>query len=145
MSEGGTETIRPAKARERAFDHRDLIIAGLLFLVAFLVYVRTLAPDVLFGDSGEFQVVARTGGLAHTTGYPIYLLIARLFTYLPFGSIAYNVNLLSAFMGAIAVGELFLIGRALGIRATYAIAAAVFLFINPIFWWQSVIAKVYAI
>jgi len=145
VSEGGTETIRPAKARERAFDHRDLIIAGLLFLVAFLVYVRTLAPDVLFGDSGEFQVVARTGGLAHTTGYPIYLLIARLFTYLPFGSIAYNVNLLSAFMGAIAVGELFLIGRALGIRATYAIAAAVFLFINPIFWWQSVIAEVYAI
>ena len=48
------------------------------FLAAFLIYARTVAPNVLFGDSGEFQVISATGGLAHASGYPIYLALGKL-------------------------------------------------------------------
>lgn len=103
-----------------------------------------MAPGVLMGDSGEFQVMAVTGGLAHGTGYPIYLFLARIFTFIPIESIAWRVNFMSAFMGSLAVAEIFLICRALSIRRSYALIAAALVMINPIFWWQSNIAEVYS-
>lgn len=61
------------------------------------LYLPTLAPGLLYGDSAELQTLAQTLGLTHPTGYPVYVLIARLFVALvPLGSIAYRVNLLSA-------------------------------------------------
>ena len=71
----------------------DFALAGLVFLLGMGLYVRTLAPGVLEGDSGEFQVLASTLGIAHNTGYPIYLLIAKLLSWLPFQTVAYKVNL----------------------------------------------------
>ena len=65
-------------------------------IAAFALYLRTLAPTVLGFDSGEFQFVVPTLGLAHPTGYPLYLLLGKLFTALPVGDVAYRVNLFSA-------------------------------------------------
>lgn len=127
------------------FSKPDWALAAGLFIVALIVYVRTLAPDVLLSDSGEFQVLGKTLGLAHTTGYPIYILLAKLFTFFPVGSEAYRVNLVSAFMGAISVAEIFLICRSLEVRRLFSGLAAILLLINPLFWWQSTIAEVYAI
>ena len=81
----------------------DWTLAGFLFLLSLGLYIRTLAPGVLPGDSAEFQVLAHQLGIAHCPGYPIYLLLAKLFTLLPFGEIAYRVNLFSAFMAALTV------------------------------------------
>jgi len=129
----------------RALERKDRWIASGIFLVALVVFVRTLASDVLLGDSGEFQVIAVTGGLAHATGYPIYIAIAKLFTLIPIASIAWRVDFLSALMGSIAVALTFLIARQIGVRRVFAAIGALFLMINPIFWSQSVIAEVYAI
>lgn len=136
---------RTSPASGWGFGMADWAIAGLLSIIALAVYVRTLAPDVLFGDGGEFQVLGATLGLAHTTGYPIYILLAKLATLLPFGTIAYRVNLFSAFMGAISVGELFLLARTLDVRRVYAAIGALALLVSPLFWWQSVIAKPHVI
>jgi hypothetical protein len=48
------------------------LIATLVALVAFLFYLRTLAPSVacIFCDSLEFQLVAYKLAIAHPTGYP---------------------------------------------------------------------------
>ncbi len=127
------------------FTRKDLFIALVYFLVGFVIYIRTLAPDVLFSDSGEFQVISATGGLAHSTGYPIYLAIGKLFTFLPLNSIAYRVDLVSALMGAVACAGVYLTTKALGARRVFAFIAATILLLNPLFWWQSVIAEVYAI
>jgi hypothetical protein len=78
----------------------DALLTAIVFVIALGLYVRTLAPGILMGDSGEFQVLAITGGLAHATGYPIYLLIAKLFTFLPIGPVTWRVDFLSALMGA---------------------------------------------
>ena len=51
-------------------------------MFAAALYLRTLAPGVLGGDSGEFQFAAWLGGFAHPTGYPLYLLLGYLWTHL---------------------------------------------------------------
>src|SRR5690242_19744659 len=92
---------------------RDIGISIALFCCTFALYVRTLAPSLLLGDSAEFQILSSTLGIAHPPGYPIYLLIGKLFTWLPVGSVAYRVNLLSASAAAIAVALLYLVARSL--------------------------------
>jgi hypothetical protein len=60
------------------------------------LYVRTMVPWVLPFDSGEFQVLAYQVGLAHGTGYAVYILLARLFiTLAPVGDVAFRANLFS--------------------------------------------------
>jgi hypothetical protein len=77
------------------------IIAAVL---AFGVYLMTLAPTVWFIDSGELAAVASTLGIAHPTGYPLFTIIGHIFTLLPISSSEiYNLNLMSAFFCSLAV------------------------------------------
>ena len=57
-----------------------------LALAAFGLYLATLALTVLEADGGEFQFVPWLPGIAHPTGYPLYILLGWLWTHLlPFG------------------------------------------------------------
>jgi len=131
----------------------DRQIALVLFAAVFGLYLRTLAPGLLFGDSGEFQVAAWTLGLAHATGYPLYLLLGsvwqHLLALLGF-SPAYALNMLSALFGALSVSLLYLtlvqwLHSTMGIRRMVALLGALFLALNPTFWSQSLIAEVYTL
>ncbi|HEX6511030.1 MAG TPA: DUF2723 domain-containing protein, partial [Chloroflexota bacterium] len=55
-------------------------------------------------DAGEFQFVPYIFGIPHITGYPLFLLIGKAWTFLPLGSVAWRMNLLSALFGALAAG-----------------------------------------
>lgn len=77
------------------------IIAG---IIAFTVYIITLAPTVWFIDSGELAAVATTLGIAHPTGYPLFTIVGHIFTLLPIGSSEiYRLNLMSAFFCSLGV------------------------------------------
>src|SRR5512147_2549437 len=76
--------------------------AVLSFSVPFCVYLLTLAPSVTFFDSGEFLTATYSLGSAHSPGYPLFLNYAKPFTYLPFGNIAFRVNIATAISAAIA-------------------------------------------
>ena len=75
-----------------------------LTLGALVLYMLTLAPSVMPGDYAEFQFSAAILGVPHPTGYSLYILLGKLFTLLPFGDVAYRVNLSSAVYMAAAVG-----------------------------------------
>ena len=92
----------------------DLLIAILVWSAALALYVRTLAPSLLWGDSAEFQTLSYTLGMTHPSGYMTQIVFGKLFTYIPVGNIAYRVNLMSAFFGALAVAETYWIVRLLG-------------------------------
>jgi hypothetical protein len=85
------------------------IVAAALFVGSLLLYVSTMAPSVVPGDSAEFQFVPYILGIAHPPGYALYILLGKLFTFLPLGSVAYRMNLFTAFWGALTVSLTYLI------------------------------------
>jgi len=76
--------------------------ALLVFIASLVVYICTLAPTVTLVDSGELIVAARSLGVAHPPGFPLYVLLAHLATLVPIGSIAVRVNFASALFAALA-------------------------------------------
>ncbi|PWH12814.1 MAG: hypothetical protein DDG58_15010 [Ardenticatenia bacterium] len=132
---------------------RPMVLATGLFLAAMTLYIVTLAPSVvaLFDDSLEFQLVTYQLGIAHPTGYPLFTLLGWLFTRLPIGEVAFRVNLMSAFFGAVAVVLVYLTGLQLGapVRGwtTHggAVLGALALAISPVFWSQATVAEVYTL
>lgn len=89
--------------RLRTHLSRAWVQASLVGTLTFAVYVRTLAPTVMWYDMGEFATASYILGVAHNTGYPLYLLLGKLFTFLPFGDVAYRVNLMSAVFASLTV------------------------------------------
>lgn len=121
-------------------DYRLSIVIGVLALAA---YVRTLAPDVLYGDSAEFQTLAYTLGTTHSTGYPVYLLLARLVGFLPLYSPAWRVNLFSALCAAGTVSGVYLLIRFFTPSRIGAALGSIALALSYTFWAQAIIAEVY--
>ncbi len=124
-------------------DRVDLLVALALAVLALGAYVRTLAPDLLYGDSAEFQCLAYTFGVTHSTGYPTYLLLARLVGFLPIHSPAYRINLFSALCAAVTVGGVYFLGRYFTRSRTGPALAALALGFSYTFWSQAIIAEVY--
>ena len=87
----------------------DLIAALGIFGSTLIVYILTLSRSVYFGDSGELIAAAYTLGIAHPPGYPLYTMLAHLFTYLPFGTLAFRVNLFSAVTSSLTVVVIYFI------------------------------------
>lgn len=113
---------------------------------ASLLYLATAATTVSFGgDCGELAAAAWCLGIAHPTGYPLYLLLAKLFTLLPVGEVAFRLTILSALCGGATVGLLCRLvvdqtdDPAAGILAGAALAVSFAL------WSQAVIAEVYTL
>ena len=84
-------------------------LSVICFFIPFILYLSTLCPNLYWRDAGEFQVVAYQLGISHPAGSPLYDLVAKIFTFLPFGSIAFKVNLASAFFGAVLISLTFLL------------------------------------
>ena len=125
-------------------------------ILAFAVYLSTLAPDFTFGDSGEFVAASVTLGIPHPPGYPLYVTLGKLFSELPLpGGMGWRLNVMSALAGAVAAGLLarllmeFLTSASpmLAQRTRWWIASAsglAFAFTRT-FWSQAVIAEVYTL
>jgi hypothetical protein len=124
-------------------DRKDILIALVLTILALAAYVRTLAPDILYSDSAEFQCLAYTLGITHSTGYPTYLLLGRLLGLLPIHSPAWRISLLSAVCAAVTVGGVYLLARYFTRSRTGAALGGLALGISYTFWSQAVIAEVY--
>jgi hypothetical protein len=127
------------------FTRRDGALAALLGLAALVVYVATLNPTLAGGDSGELTASAYAGGAAHPPGFPLYSLLARLFCFIPIGSVAWRVNLLSAVANAAAVSVLFAVIRLhTGSLLGAALGAGAFAF-SAVVWRYALVAEVFAL
>ena len=124
-------------------DRRDYLVALVLTILGLAAYVRTLAPDILYGDSAEFQCLAYTLGITHSTGYPTYLFLGRLIGFLPVSNLAWRISLLSAVCAAITVGGVYLLARYFTRSRVGAALGSLALGISYTFWSQAVIAEVY--
>ncbi len=121
----------------------DLLLALGVGGCALAVYVRTLAPGVLYSDSAEFQSMAYSLGVTHPSGYPIYILLAKLFTFLPIQNIAWRVNFVSALCAALTLVGVALLVRQQTRSYIGAVLGSLILGIGYTFWSQAIIAEVY--
>lgn len=124
---------------------KNFFVACAVFVVVFTVYLFTLAPTIYIEDSAEYITAAATLGIAHPSGYPLYILLGKLFTFIPLGTIAWRVNLMSAVFGALTCSLLYLITRNLTKSHIIGVFCGLVLGFSEIFWSQSVIAEVYTL
>jgi hypothetical protein len=121
---------------------------------ALAVYLATLAPDLSWAfhatDGAELMTSAVTLGVPHPPGYPTYVLLGHLVSWLPIGAIPFRFNLFSALAMSVTVG--FFVATATRLSARFspgarvgAITAALTLaFLLPV-WQQAIVAEVYAL
>jgi hypothetical protein len=95
----------------QSLNNPDLIISLLLFLSIFILYLKHLAPTIFTGDSADATIASYVLGIPHPPGFPVYVWIGHLFTFIPVGDIAYRVNLMSAFFGALTIPVVYMIIR----------------------------------
>ena len=146
------------------FQRVDWLSFGATTLLALLVYLFTLAPDVGLDNSGVWSTAAAYGGVSSPPGYPLWTLLAWVFTkLLPFSNIAWRVAVSSAAAGALACGVIALMvsrgGRAIldqrpnikrlkpkeekWLRAICGYVAGMVFGLNGAFWPEVVVVAVW--
>ncbi len=146
-----------ATTRDQQADRRvDRLMGALAGSLALLAYGLTLAPGVLPGDAGEFQFVPWLAGVAHPTGYPLYCVVGWVWSHLlPWGTVAWRMNLLSAVFGALAAALTYPTARrflarthpdlSLSAARLVGFLAALTFTVTPTLWSQAVQAEVYTL
>ncbi len=125
---------------------KDFQISGLaIAIVSFIIYLATLAPGVFGFDSAELATGVYIGGIVHPTGYPLYMLVGKLFSFLPIGDLAFRLNLMSAIFASLAIWVIFEIIYIFGKNKWVAAFSAMILAISNYFWQLALVAEVYTL
>ena len=134
----------------RVFDRYERLVALISFLVALITYWSTVMPNIGLNDDGEMATAALHFGVMHPSGYPLWTILAGLFSHLlPFGNGSWKINLFSGLCTAVAAGVFSLITlnatRWLGVARRPATllsfaATLTFVWVTPI-WSHAVVGK----
>jgi tetratricopeptide (TPR) repeat protein len=134
----------------RIFDSYERWNALIAFLVGLVTYWSTVMPNIGLNDDGEMATAALHFGVMHPSGYPLWTILAGLWSHLiPFGNGSWKINLFSGFCTAVAAALFSLVSlsatRWAGISRLPAtiLSAAVtltFIWVNPI-WSHAVVGK----
>lgn len=108
---------------------------------AFLSILFT-SPMEVFGDGTEFSISVATLGISHPPSYPLFIILAKLFYFLPFGSIAFKVNIFSSLTAALAGYTAFNLYRGEVIERWFLGLA---LFFSRSFFINAMTGEVYAL
>lgn len=75
----------------------------MLFLVFAAIGIFLTVPFETFGDGTEFAISSSVLGISHPPSYPLFIMFSKIFCWLPFGNIAFRINLFSALTAAAVV------------------------------------------
>ena len=124
--------------RRQAPPALDRLIGAGLGAAFFLLYAAGASRTIYVGDSGELVTAVHLLGIPHPSGYPLYVMLGKLWTLLvPAGSIAFRMSLFSAACAAAACAglyltllqrppardDLYLLGLVAGVATRAAVAA----------------------
>ena len=130
----------------------SISLSAALFLGAFALYLKTLAPTVTFGDSGELIAAINCLGVPHPTGFPLFMLLGKLFSMLPFANPAFRVNVMSAVFAAcvpVALFNAMLLlnprGKSAAVRLAIPFMASALMIFTYTLWSQSSMTRIYSL
>lgn len=118
-----------------------------IVLFTMVLYTATLCPGVgPTGDSSQFQFIGKILGIPHRTGFPTYILLNWLFIHLvPLRSIAWRVNLMSAFWGSATCLVFYFLLRYLIQNRSLSFLTSLFFCTTHTFWSLSLVANHYTL
>lgn len=116
-----------------------------IFVGLFALYASTAPRELALYDDAHFILGSYYLVPTYPPGYPLYILLAKLATFLPAGSVAYRVHLLSALWGALSAFVLWRIAQRILGRSDLAAFAALAFGLSQLFWSQALIAKCYTL
>jgi hypothetical protein len=132
--------VHRARWKRLAFDQ-----GWLLGLVVFAVYLWLAPTWVVDGDNAEFATLGATGGAAHPSGYPLYVIYLRLMQWIPGASPAHTAAIATIFISAGSIVMLHAACRAWGARPTAASIACGLFAGGPIVLRMYTEAEVFAL
>ncbi len=118
----------------------------LTFLLPLVIYYLVgMREPGIHGDYTKFVIVAKTWGIPHATGFPLYIILTGLLYQIALWMPTFRVVLLSVITVALAVHFLFRIGRLLGFTVPLAILIALMAASGRSIWIQACIPDVYGL
>jgi len=124
---------------------RSRLAAVVTGALALVLYGATLSPTISGWDNAELVTAAHVLGIAHPTGYPIYLVLGRLFDLLPFGNTAVRLALLSAVCAASASALIAWAAARITSSVVAGMLAGAIAAANLPLWSQATEGEVYAL
>lgn len=127
------------------------VLPTITFIIVATVYIMTMPPELTwahFGlDGGDLIAASVTLGVPHPPGYPIYLFLGKLMSFLPIGTVAYRFTLLSVLpmAGAAAVLTHIVDERLESRLPIAAVAAGLTFAFARLVWQQAIITEVYGL
>jgi len=132
-------------------ERRVFLLGFVLALGLYLSTASGLVTWAHFGEDGpELEGAARTLGIAHPPGYPLFTLLAHVLGLLVPTPVS-SINLLTLLAAAVAVGGTGVLTARVMRRAGEggvwpgALAALCFLSVSPTWWSQASIGEVYTL
>ena len=123
-----------------------MLAAAALAGIVFAVYAAGACPTIYVGDSGDLVTAVHVLGIPHPTGYPLYVLLGKLWSVLiPVGTVAWRMSLFSAVCAAAACGALYRLCRSLALHPVAAAFSALVLAFSPSFWSEANVQRVYGL
>ncbi len=116
-----------------------------LFTLFFLVYLFFAPITIISGDSGELVTTSALLGIPHPSGYPLYTIISKIFTFLPFGSIPFRIAIISPLFSSLSLVTLFNIVYRITKSRYSSLFASLSLFLSYSFFSQSLVHKFYTL
>lgn len=144
----------PTRNREGSTAFRRRLPPLALLSVFLCLYSLTVFPGpggrINYGDSVWNQTLPIGGCTPHVTGFPLYILLSKLFNRLPpqiplFRSAAYRVTSISVVFGALTVLMLYALGHELGLSRQAAAFSSCIFGVSYTFWTQATEAEVYTL
>lgn len=114
-------------------------------LVAFVALALGASPAWFWLDSGELAAAGYDLGVAHPPGAPGLLLLLRLATLLPLGSLGFRMALVSCALGAMAVGLVAAVLQRRGADPVLAAILGLWVLVGLTFVRQARVVEVYAL
>ena len=107
---------------------RESRITAALIAGIFVIYAVGACRTIYVGDSGELTAAAAVLGIPHPSGYPLYVLLGKLFlSVFSLGSVPFRMSIFSAVCAAMACGLLYRIVREMSMPRRAGILAALVL------------------
>ncbi|CAC5390689.1 Transmembrane protein 260 [Mytilus coruscus] len=146
LQKKSNKTESESKSKTSPSQNYDSELSLALGVLTTGLYVVTLYPSVPGGDSGELIAAAYELGVAHPPGYPLFTLLANcVIRLVPFGSIAWRVNLLTAVCGGMAAAFLSkLVIRLTGRLSCGALAVGLWCWCK-LTWTWSITSEVFSL